>query len=1023
MRRLIYALGLSLSLSLQTVTGQTPKPPQRANDNVREWLAALERSDVIANEAAYDLKRLGPVTKETTPLLVKILKSGSAEARPYIVNALGELGDQPELSVPVLVEALAGGSVTLRNQAVVALIRTGAPSVPELIRQLERKGTPLYSHRSPDPKERELAGYRVLISDYAAVALIEIGAPAVPALVATFKDSPPAPEDVDLFFSRGNYAAYILAGIGEPAVPALRDTLKNGGRTARVLALVALLKMEERGAEAVPEVAALLEGKDQTLHETVFKTLRAMGPRAVPALMNALRSQNAEVRGEAAEALGGLVEEAPEALPALADLFLNDSESQVRFQAGYALRKGAAQAGEDVIHLLTKGLSSPRLDVRNGAAEALGVVGARARASAPRLRELLRDPNEYTRSHAAIALSQMGQHVTEATSVLVKDFSVLRYEDEKWKALEIAAGSDVTVVPSLVKALTDKDNDEVDKSHAVEVLGNIGPGAEEAVPALAAVAMTDDDLRDEAADALAKIGPAGLPALLEMARSEQEHFRVIAYSAMGKAGRVDEKLIEVLSSAAAEDPEEFGRAVAVTALGELAPLTKKTAPVVIKALGDSSEYVRAAAVSALAGFGPDAVAATPAVINIARANATYRTGPEGQRLEAALAALEAIAAPNEATAEGLLDLLDLFEPPPPARLINALARAGDRTIHALNAALKKPRRNLGRNVHFLISRFGPAARGAVPGLVTLLSEGDRDERVSAATSLHLIGPAAREAWPALVRALSDRREGVRFAAAQALLGTGYDVRTLGLLFNTVINDYLLADFMDAPLKEVSSNVWLRERREGGSEVIAMGSSGLSPASVLPPLPWPPPASSAKGVLPQGFLADAPSLKAALDKTSRALAAVGFDEYGLFETPGGFALVTRVERIRDDGTSHPGPDRWTNRKLPTVDPVEILRQVFIYKPGQWRMFSFVFTTEENFSAGESAPAEEKLRGLHLEGGKVLPEAIGRHPSSGRRCYVLVYRLEKKLGEGVRVKYDDPLSAEKHLRQAGLGAMFN
>src|SRR5262249_12367452 len=57
---------------------------------------------------------------------------------------------------------------------------------------------------------------------------------------------------------------------------------------------------------------------------------------------------------------------------------------------------------------------------------------------------------------------------------------------------------------------------------------------------------------------------------------------------------------------------------------------------------------------------------------------------------------------------------------------------------------------------------------AVPALIALLANEDRDTRRWAACALHRIGPPARVAAPALCTALHDAQEDVRDAAIEAL---------------------------------------------------------------------------------------------------------------------------------------------------------------------------------------------------------------------------------------------------------------
>ena len=67
-----------------------------------------------------------------------------------------------------------------------------------------------------------------------------------------------------------------------------------------------------------------------------------------------------------------------------------------------------------------------------------------------------------------------------------------------------------------------------------------------------------------------------------------------------------------------------------------------------------------------------------------------------------------------------------------------------------------------------LSRFGAAAKNAIPALEELLKDSDEEARWNAARTLGKIGPEARVAVPVLVAALKDTDEDVREHAAEAL---------------------------------------------------------------------------------------------------------------------------------------------------------------------------------------------------------------------------------------------------------------
>ena len=111
---------------------------------------------------------------------------------------------------------------------------------------------------------------------------------------------------------------------------------------------------------------------------------------------------------------------------------------------------------------------------------------------------------------------------------------------------------------------------QVDRTIAVEVLGNIGEAAATAVPLLIRILSTGSTSeKGRAADALGKMNSSAMPAL------------------------------PALLSALSTDEEENVRGSAALALARLAPDTAETIHTLERALGDSSWYVRGGALEAL----------------------------------------------------------------------------------------------------------------------------------------------------------------------------------------------------------------------------------------------------------------------------------------------------------------------------------------------------------------------------------------------------------------------------------------
>ncbi|MEO1334008.1 MAG: hypothetical protein AAFV29_00125 [Myxococcota bacterium] len=134
-------------------------------------------------------------------------------------------------------------------------------------------------------------------------------------------------------------------------------------------------------------------------------------------------------------------------------------------------------------------------------------------------------------------------------------------------------------------------------------------------------------------------------------------------------------------------------------------------------------------------------------------------------------------------------------------------------------------------------------------------------------------------------------------------------------------------------------------------------TGSSPESarckpgMLPDFPWPVPAPSARMALPRSLLtktADqkAPRLKDVANELDARLVDAGYSERAYFrlqreEQTVGFALVTRMERISQDGTPYPPEKRFLSAGAPDqFSVVDFLKSLFVAPVGYYRVIVFI-----------------------------------------------------------------------------------
>jgi hypothetical protein len=188
---------------------------------------------------------------------------------------------------------------------------------------------------------------------------------------------------------------------------------------------------------------------------------------------------------------------------------------------------------------------------------------------------------------------------------------------------------------------------------------------------------------------------------------------------------------------------------------------------------------------------------------------------------------------------------------------------------------------------------------------------------------------------------------------------------------------------------------------------------------VPLFPWPPPAASASEVLPHDFFVNAMDFEDINQLFIDALDKAGYAERSYYAVPRGFALVTRLEQIEDDGTPKDRPQRWSaEAPRPTIFSLqEYVKALFTANTGHYRVIVLVVTDvpfqQSSFHVDES----EALNWLHT-GLNVLPIPISRQRfSADVNCTALIYEFERA-ESSTRLLLPSRIDAHAHLTKAGL-----
>jgi HEAT repeat protein len=608
---------------------------------------------VVRRMAARTLGLLGDAARPAVPALGKTLKDADPTVHAAAATALGRLGRGARAALPALTAALDDGDPAVQVEAASALWRVngdarGAAVLAKAARgedaTLAEQAVAALAEMGPKAKESADAVRAALGSKDASLRIaaaralycITKDAAAVLPLLESASRSSEAAE------RRAAVSALGALGAEEKAVVSLVRLLGDKDADLRREAASALSSREVKGegasealqaglADADPGVRwwcalalAAGDGDVRRHEEEILRAFRlalfsrgdeepagkravevADPSRAVPALVQVLRTRRSHLQLEAARTLGQGWLEIGDAREALVEALRSDDK---------LLRRAAAEAlatlGAEALPELVKLAGNADARLREGAARALGQMGVQARSGVPALTRLLKDPEAAVRTQASLALWHVDQNAELALPTLTL---VLKDVDnpDRWEAVE-AVGVIAAEAQPRIKGLTEvmvvalkdrdarvraqaarslwrrtrdakvivpllsdvvRDRDALARRIAVETLGEMG--ADDRAFTLLTQALEDRDvgLRLLAAEGLARGGAAAVPALLTSLEAKNPRVRQGAARSLGLIGAPAKKASEALGKLT-KDPDAAVRAAAEEALrllGKVSP--------------------------------------------------------------------------------------------------------------------------------------------------------------------------------------------------------------------------------------------------------------------------------------------------------------------------------------------------------------------------------------------------------------------------------------------------------------------
>lgn len=195
-------------------------------------------------------------------------------------------------------------------------------------------------------------------------------------------------------------------------------------------------------------------------------------------------------------------------------------------------------------------------------------------------------------------------------------------------------------------------------------------------------------------------------------------------------------------------------------------------------------------------------------------------------------------------------------------------------------------------------------------------------------------------------------------------------------------------------------------------------------NVIPRFPWPPPAASAKMVLPAELL-HRPNKRETLRDVARRLETAfdkaGYGELSYYAVPKGFAIVSRLEQIEPDGTPVKLPGRWSVKITPpeVFSLASYIKVLFSANPGYFRVVVFIITSEPVVENAETQVSrEDALKWLRKGANKLPPEYAQIPFNDNYDCTALIYEFEQKTRDQDAQLILFGLPAQIHLEKANL-----
>jgi HEAT repeat protein len=291
----------------------------------------------------------------------------------------------------------------------------------------------------------------------------------------------------------------VLQQIGAPAAEYLKEYVSSPDFRTYAFGCEAIRTIGPGAKMWLPDLQQRLKKltrseEDEPYLIATIEALAGLGKESLPALDDVLKfldHKNFRVLVAVCKMAANLGPQAKPFGPQFVELS-NDGIPSARSWALVTLGSIGLSEDYDVVQLLTKKLDTFLLIDKQRALEGLSKLGPEAKAALPQVDALMNDPTKNAIQYAAFARWKITGDVQPSLGILTQLIDSRSVGDEAIQIIGQMGPSAKDAVPNLIKQLSSEEPQR--RENAIWALGDIGSDAKSAIPQLEKLTSDDEDI-------------------------------------------------------------------------------------------------------------------------------------------------------------------------------------------------------------------------------------------------------------------------------------------------------------------------------------------------------------------------------------------------------------------------------------------------------------------------------------------------------------------------------------------------